>query len=118
MAAPPDLDLCPLMPTYGAPSVMFVRGEGAELWDNHDKRYLDFLSGIAVCSLGHSHPRLPKQSPTRRCASSTFRTSMPQNTIGRSRARSTASFGRVIPMAANPGRCSSAIRGPRPTRLR
>jgi predicted acetylornithine/succinylornithine family transaminase len=56
MHAPDDLTICPLMPTYGAPSVMFVRGEGARLWDNDDRAYLDFLSGIAVCSLGHSHP--------------------------------------------------------------
>ena len=35
---------------------MFVRGEGAYLWDDTGKRYLDFLAGIAVTSLGHSHP--------------------------------------------------------------
>jgi acetylornithine/N-succinyldiaminopimelate aminotransferase len=54
--APAELDHCPLMPTYGAPSVMFVRGSGTELWDADGKRYLDFLSGLAVTSLGHSHP--------------------------------------------------------------
>lgn len=54
--APAGLDYCPLMPTYGPPSVMFVRGSGAELWDRDDKRYLDMLSGLAVTSLGHSHP--------------------------------------------------------------
>ncbi len=47
---------CPLMPTYGPPGVQFVRGEGPYLWDADDKRYLDFLSGLAVTSLGHSHP--------------------------------------------------------------
>ena len=47
---------CPLMPTYGPPSVQFLRGEGPYLWDSHDKRYLDFLSGLAVTSLGHAHP--------------------------------------------------------------
>ncbi|MYB10741.1 MAG: acetylornithine transaminase [Acidimicrobiia bacterium] len=46
------------MPTYGPPSVMFVRGEGCWLWDRNDTRYLDFLSGIAVVSLGHAHPRV------------------------------------------------------------
>ena len=51
-----ELDHCPLMPTYGPPSVQFMRGEGAYLWDRDDKRYLDFLSGLAVTSLGHSHP--------------------------------------------------------------
>ena len=51
-----ELSRCPLMPTYGPPSVQFVRGQGAHLWDGEDKRYLDFLSGLAVTSLGHAHP--------------------------------------------------------------
>jgi acetylornithine/N-succinyldiaminopimelate aminotransferase len=50
------LDRCPLMPTYGAPRVQFVRGEGSWLWDRDGNRYLDFLSGLAVTSLGHAHP--------------------------------------------------------------
>ncbi|MEJ7844076.1 MAG: acetylornithine/succinylornithine family transaminase [Acidimicrobiales bacterium] len=54
--APPGLDRCPLMPTYGAPTTMFVRGAGTELWDAEGGRYLDFLSGLAVTSLGHAHP--------------------------------------------------------------
>ncbi len=37
---------------------MFVRGQGARLWDARGKEYLDFLAGIAVCSVGHRHPRL------------------------------------------------------------
>lgn len=44
------------MPTYAAPSVTFVRGEGTYLWDDEGRRYLDFLSGLAVTSLGHAHP--------------------------------------------------------------
>ena len=47
---------CPIMPTYGPPPVMFVRGSGTELFDRDGKRYLDFLSGLAVTSLGHAHP--------------------------------------------------------------
>lgn len=53
---PADLSFCPIMPTYGPPPVQFVRGQGVELFDRFDKRYLDFLSGLAVTSLGHSHP--------------------------------------------------------------
>ncbi|MEY3340441.1 MAG: acetylornithine aminotransferase, partial [Actinomycetota bacterium] len=49
-------DYCPFMPVFGAPSVMFERGSGTELWDVDGKRYLDFLSGIAVVSLGHCNP--------------------------------------------------------------
>jgi len=45
-----------LMPTYAPPTVTFVRGEGTVLWDDGGKRYLDFLSGLAVTSLGHAHP--------------------------------------------------------------
>lgn len=45
-----------IMPTYGRLPVTFERGEGVWLWDQHNKRYLDALSGIAVCNLGHAHP--------------------------------------------------------------
>ncbi len=50
--------VCPFMPVFGAPQVMFVRGSGTELWDSNGKRYLDFLGGLAVIALGHSHPRI------------------------------------------------------------
>lgn len=46
----------PLMPTYPPTTVTFVRGEGSWLWDDSGARYLDLLSGLAVTSLGHSHP--------------------------------------------------------------
>ncbi len=46
----------PLMTTYPPPPVTFVRGEGSWLVDVDGKRYLDFLSGLAVTSLGHAHP--------------------------------------------------------------
>ena len=39
--------------TFGRYNVQFVRGEGARLWDIEENEYLDFLAGIAVCSLGH-----------------------------------------------------------------
>ena len=55
MGAPP-LGHCPLMPTYGAPALQLVRGEGSWVWDKDGRRYLDLLSGLAVTSLGHSHP--------------------------------------------------------------
>ncbi|WP_459868494.1 acetylornithine transaminase [Endothiovibrio diazotrophicus] len=45
-----------LMPTYARLPVAFERGEGPWLWDSAGKRYLDGLSGIAVCNLGHAHP--------------------------------------------------------------
>ena len=51
-------ETCPFMPVFGAPQVMFVRGSGTELWDDSGKRYLDFLGGLAVIALGHSHARI------------------------------------------------------------
>jgi predicted acetylornithine/succinylornithine family transaminase len=45
-----------LMNTYPEPRVTFVRGEGTRLWDTDGRVYLDFLSGLAVCSLGHANP--------------------------------------------------------------
>ncbi len=44
------------MDTYARWPVTFVRGEGTALFDSDGRRYLDFLSGIAVTSLGHAHP--------------------------------------------------------------
>ena len=46
-----------LMNTYARQSVTFTHGEGVWLWDVNGKRYLDALSGIAVNTLGHAHPR-------------------------------------------------------------
>ena len=47
-----------LMTTYKRLPVTFSRGEGAWLWDTTGRRYLDAISGIAVCGLGHAHPRV------------------------------------------------------------
>lgn len=44
------------MTTYKRLPVTFARGEGVWLWDTNGTRYLDALSGIAVCGLGHAHP--------------------------------------------------------------
>lgn len=49
-----------LMSTYNRLPVTFVRGEGALLWDTGGKEYLDALSGIAVCNLGHAHPAVTR----------------------------------------------------------
>jgi acetylornithine/N-succinyldiaminopimelate aminotransferase len=47
-----------LYPNYKQPPMVLVRGRGTEVWDCAGKRYLDLVAGIAVCSLGHAHPRL------------------------------------------------------------
>lgn len=47
-----------LMNTYARQSVAFTHGQGAWIYDEAGKRYLDALAGIAVSTLGHAHPRL------------------------------------------------------------
>ncbi len=47
-----------VLPTYGRFPIEPSHGKGTELWDVDGKRYLDFCTGIAVCALGHSHPRM------------------------------------------------------------
>src|SRR4029453_18368869 len=47
-----------VMNTFGPPKRVFVRGEGAYVWDADGRRYLDLLAGIAVNALGHAHPFL------------------------------------------------------------
>lgn len=47
-----------LMNTYARFPVVFVRGEGARLWDSEGKEYLDFFSGLAVNNVGHCHPKV------------------------------------------------------------
>jgi acetylornithine/N-succinyldiaminopimelate aminotransferase len=49
-----------IMPTYNRLPITFERGEGAWLLDENNNRYLDALSGIAVCNLGHAHPAIHK----------------------------------------------------------
>ncbi|HET6462077.1 MAG TPA: acetylornithine transaminase [Syntrophales bacterium] len=50
-------DKC-IMATYKRFPIVLVRGSGARVWDSNGKEYLDFVAGIAVCSLGHSHPKV------------------------------------------------------------
>lgn len=49
-----------VMNTYARLPVAFERGAGSWLWDTQGKRYLDALAGIAVCGIGHGHPKLSK----------------------------------------------------------
>ncbi|NIA11074.1 MAG: acetylornithine/succinylornithine family transaminase [Nitrospiraceae bacterium] len=47
-----------VMKTYNRFHVNFVKGKGCWLWDSNGKKYLDMLAGIAVCGLGHCHPKV------------------------------------------------------------
>ncbi len=49
-----------LMSTYNRLPISFEKGKGLWLWDTNGKQYLDALSGIAVCNLGHAHPAITK----------------------------------------------------------
>lgn len=44
--------------TYARQPIVIERGEGCRVWDTEGREYLDFIAGIAVCNLGHSHPRV------------------------------------------------------------
>ena len=50
------LDAAYHMTTYARQSVLFERGQGMRLYDDEDREYLDFVSGIGVVNLGHAHP--------------------------------------------------------------
>ena len=45
-----------LMNTYGTRTLTLTKGAGSRVWDDQGKSYLDAISGIAVCGLGHAHP--------------------------------------------------------------
>ncbi len=49
-------DAAAVLPTYGRRNLAFVRGEGSALFDAAGRAHLDFLTGLAVTSLGHAHP--------------------------------------------------------------
>jgi acetylornithine/N-succinyldiaminopimelate aminotransferase len=49
-----------VMTTYGRFPIAITRGQGCQLWDDQGRRYLDFVAGIATCTLGHAHPAMVK----------------------------------------------------------
>jgi acetylornithine aminotransferase len=55
--SPADFDAV-VMTTYGRFPLALERGEGCRVWDSDGNRYLDFVAGIATCTLGHAHPLL------------------------------------------------------------
>ncbi|HYB94466.1 MAG TPA: acetylornithine/succinylornithine family transaminase [Vicinamibacterales bacterium] len=58
MSNVPALEAQHVLQTYKRQPVVFVRGEGSRLFDEDGRSYLDFISGIGVCVLGHAHPGL------------------------------------------------------------
>jgi len=47
-----------IMATYNRFPLVFVRGKDCTLWDSEGRAYTDFVAGIAVCNLGHAHPKI------------------------------------------------------------
>ena len=54
---PADFDAS-VMTTYGRFPIALERGKGCRVWDTEGREYLDFVAGIATCTLGHAHPAL------------------------------------------------------------
>ncbi|KPQ33110.1 MAG: acetylornithine aminotransferase ArgD [Phormidesmis priestleyi Ana] len=54
----PDVFDQHVMSTYGRFPIALERGEGCRVWDSNGKAYLDFVAGIATCTLGHAHPAM------------------------------------------------------------
>ena len=54
----PESNTNKLLTTYRRLPVAFVRGSGAWLYDDKDNQFLDAISGISVCNLGHNHPKV------------------------------------------------------------
>ena len=46
--------------TYARYPILLTKGKGTRVWDMEGREYLDFVSGLGVCSLGHCHPRVVK----------------------------------------------------------
>jgi acetylornithine/N-succinyldiaminopimelate aminotransferase len=46
--------------TYNRFPIVITKGKGCTLWDSDGRAYIDFVAGIAVCNLGHAHPRISK----------------------------------------------------------
>lgn len=57
MLTPESIDSF-LQQTYARVPILLERGEGSWVWDNNGRRYLDFVAGIATCSLGHASPAI------------------------------------------------------------
>jgi predicted acetylornithine/succinylornithine family transaminase len=58
LSALQEIERASVIPSYARFPVEFVRGEGAYLWDDEGREYLDFLCGISVTNVGHCHPRV------------------------------------------------------------
>ena len=95
-----------VMPTY-APGITLVRGEGALVWDDSGKEYLDFMAGIAVNNVGHCHPAVVdavrRQAGILMHCSNLSTTSSSPGWPGKS------------PKSASAEKYSSAIPAPKPT---
>jgi acetylornithine aminotransferase len=82
---------------YGTPPVVIVRGQGAVVWDDHGRQYLDMVAGIAVNALGHAHPAVT-EAVTRQAATYGHTSNLAAHPVGIELAE------RLIALAGRPGR--------------
>ncbi len=87
-----------VLPTYGRFSLCLARGAGSRVWDEAGREYLDFGAGIAVCSVGHAHPRITsaiiRQAETLGHTSNLYYT-RPQGLLA----------SKIVEVVGTPGRC-------------
>ena len=103
------------MHTYAEPPVTFVRGQGSSLYDAAGKEYLDFLSGLAVTSLGHAHPGGGRRGRRHRPGPSAHVSNLFGNAIGPEVARHPRPADRRRDRAGRRTGVLRATRAPRPT---
>lgn len=93
-----------LMATYGTPPLTLVRGSGARVWDDTGREYVDLVAGLAVCAVGHAHPRVVEAVSTQMATlghvSNLYRTE-PAATLA----------GRLVDLAGVPGKVFFANSG-------
>ena len=114
-----------LMNTFGPPQLVLTRGEGAQVWDEDGREYVDLLGGIAVNALGHAHPAVV-EAVTRQLSTlghvSNFFATEPQITLAERLLDLVAPPGSGRPLTrgrvATSARSSSPTPAPRPTRRR
>ena len=104
-------DLSPVLKQ--ATPVVATRGEGVYLYDEDDRRYLDFTAGIGVTSTGHCHPRVvaAAQEQVGKLIHGQYTTVLHQPLL-----TLVERLGEVLPRASTG--CSSPTAGPRPSRPR
>ena len=98
-----------VVPSYARQPIVFVRGKGSKLWDSTGKVYLDFLAGISVLNVGHSHP-VVTEAIARQAAQRTHGSNICFT-------ENQGKLAKALSDLALHGKCFFAIPAPKPMRL-